>query len=110
MYRIQVLFVLIISFFLIITACSKKSIKMISPATEKCINDGGKLILVKSSKGEYGVCSFSDGSLCEEWDYYKGKCKTGDCQKKCDKIGTEEEGWYDCNGSLLLKETCSEKE
>lgn len=45
-----------------------------NPASVKCINDGGKLVMKDGENGQYGVCYFPDGSSCEEWAYYRGEC------------------------------------
>ncbi len=84
-----------------------RELYMENPASAKCLRDGGRLELVPSKKGEYGVCFFSDGSVCEEWEYFKGRCSRGDCMKKCMKPGSGAEGWYDCSGVLIKKEKCS---
>ncbi|MEM4245451.1 MAG: DUF333 domain-containing protein [Candidatus Nanoarchaeia archaeon] len=50
-----------------------------NPASKYCVDQGYDWSIVKDAGGnEYGVCKFPDGSECEEWDYYNGKCKPGD--------------------------------
>lgn len=50
-----------------------------NPASEYCVKQGNKLDIIKDAAGnEYGVCKFSDGTECEEWDYFRGNCKQGD--------------------------------
>ena len=44
---------------------------------------------VSSVSGEYGVCLFKDGSVCEEWDFFRNKCKVGECKKDCKFEGSE---------------------
>ena len=44
---------------------------MSNPASEFCINSGGKLEIRKGPGGEYGVCRLSDGHEIEEWAYYR---------------------------------------
>ncbi len=46
-----------------------------NPASVYCIAKGGNLTIQKDSAGnEYGVCSFPNGSACEEWSLYRGEC------------------------------------
>ncbi|MCD4740406.1 DUF333 domain-containing protein [archaeon] len=65
-----------------------------NPASVHCEEQGGTLQMYNKPEGTIGYCKFSDGSACEEWDYYNGKCVQGDCEIKCDAIGTRSEGWY----------------
>ncbi|MCX8200134.1 MAG: DUF333 domain-containing protein [Candidatus Micrarchaeota archaeon] len=50
------------------------STTMPNPASKHCADSGGKLVLVKSASGEYGICEFSGGAKCEEWAYLRGEC------------------------------------
>lgn len=34
-------------------------------------------------------------------------CENKGCKPHCDKIGTESEGWYDCNGKLIKWASCA---
>jgi len=78
-----------------------------NPASQKCVTDGGEVKILKEEEGERGICLFPDGSVCDEWAYFRGECSQGKCMKKCDAIGTRSEGWYDCNGKLLYWDHCS---
>ena len=50
-----------------------------NPASVYCEQNGGKLQIVTATDGsQNGVCTFSDGSKCEEWAYFRGECKPGD--------------------------------
>lgn len=51
-----------------------------NPASQNCIQKGGKLEIRTNSAGQYGVCIFNDGSECDEWEFYRGTCQKG--QKK----------------------------
>ncbi len=84
-------------------------VKLQNPATEYCLKHGGEVIIVSSTSGEYGVCLFKDGSVCEEWDFFRNKCKVGECKKNCKFEGSPKEGLYDCNGKLISIEKCSVK-
>lgn len=46
-----------------------------NPASVKCNLDGGVSVTQKDANGgEYSNCKFPDGSVCEEWAYYRGEC------------------------------------
>ena len=47
-----------------------------NPASAYCEKQGGKPIIVKGSKGEYGVCQLKDGTTIEEWEYYRQNNKS----------------------------------
>lgn len=52
---------------------------MPNPASVFCEENGGTLeIREDESGGQVGYCIFDDGSECEEWAFYQGKCKPGD--------------------------------
>lgn len=46
-----------------------------NPASLNCINNGGKLSIVDKPEGQVGMCTFSDGTVCEEWAYFRGQCQ-----------------------------------
>ena len=52
---------------------------MANPASVACVNAGGKLEIRKdASGGEYGMCTFANGTSCEEWALFRGEgCKPG---------------------------------
>lgn len=45
-----------------------------NPAATYCLNKGYCYLLVHS----IGICQFPDNSYCEEWAYFRGKCKPGE--------------------------------
>lgn len=47
---------------------------MPNPASVFCQEQGFTLEIREGPQGQYGVCIFSDGSLCDEWAYYRGQC------------------------------------
>ena len=52
---------------------------MPNPASVYCEQNGGKLELRQdASGGVAGVCTFPDGSECDEWTYSRNECKPGD--------------------------------
>jgi putative hemolysin len=49
-----------------------------NPASVFCEQQGGRLVIRQDTQGgEYGVCTFSDGSQCEEWAFLRGECHPG---------------------------------
>jgi putative hemolysin len=60
-----------------------------NPASTNCIDNGGsEENRYGMDGGEWTVCTFSDGSACEEWSYLHGQCNNGqymafetDCQE-----------------------------
>lgn len=46
-----------------------------NPASVYCTEQGNKLEIVTAPNGsQSGVCVFPDGSVCDEWAYYRGEC------------------------------------
>jgi putative hemolysin len=90
------------------TGNSQNTMATENPASIKCIADGGAdKILYASDGSQYGLCLFNDGTVCEEWAYYRGTCKQGECARTCGAIGSRSEGWYDCHGNLLFWDKCA---
>lgn len=49
-----------------------------NPASQNCVQQGGKLTIERdSSGGEIGVCLFEDNRQCEEWALLRGACPKG---------------------------------
>jgi putative hemolysin len=49
---------------------------MANPASVNCVNVGGTLEIKDSAAGQYGMCTFSNGTSCEEWALFRGEgCK-----------------------------------
>ena len=78
-----------------------------NPASVKCVKDGGQNKIINGVLGQSGLCLFNDGSVCDEWAYYRGECSKGACKRTCEQIGTMNEGWYDCNNKLLFYDNCT---
>jgi len=61
----------------LVSACNWGYI--VPPAITYCQKNGGTWERrVEASRAENGYCRFPDGSECEQWSYYNGKCKPGD--------------------------------
>jgi len=49
-----------------------------NPASVFCAEKGGRVnITTDATGGQVGLCVFPDGSQCEEWAFYQGKCTPG---------------------------------
>jgi hypothetical protein len=69
-----ILSVLFISLFVLFGGASSAH-ALANPASVKCVEDGGtSSIQTKSDGSQYSNCNFPDGSVCEEWAYYRGEC------------------------------------
>ena len=69
-----------------LSACAKKNGKttdapppavgMANPASVFCVERGGKLEPRKDAEGnEYAMCHLPDGSVVEEWEYFRKHSK-----------------------------------
>jgi uncharacterized protein len=64
--------------------------QLANPASVNCEKKGGRLEIRTEPAGQYGVCVFADGSRCEEWALFRGKCRPGECRDdsgRCSKTG-----------------------
>ena len=52
-------------------------IGLVNPASENCVNKGGRLELRNESNGQVGYCHLSNGQVIEEWQFFR------DSQKEC---------------------------
>src|SRR5512139_2247674 len=59
---------------------------MANPASVYCGQAGGTTEIKKdASGGEYGMCTFANGTSCEEWALYRGEgCKAGTATTEAD--------------------------
>jgi putative hemolysin/predicted secreted protein len=60
-------------------ATTAPSANMANPASVACVNASGTLEIKKDATGgEYGMCTFANGTSCEEWALFRGEgCKAG---------------------------------
>lgn len=62
---------------LALTACASPQTPagLLNPASVYCEQNGNQLEIITAEDGsQSGVCSFPDGSTCDEWAYYRGEC------------------------------------
>jgi putative hemolysin len=49
--------------------------KLGNTASKYCLEHGGLSVIQSSDNGtQQGLCQFSDGSVCDEWQYFRGEC------------------------------------
>jgi hypothetical protein len=45
-----------------------------NPASVYCEKQGGKIDIRETPEGEIGYCNLPDGTICDEWALYEGRC------------------------------------
>ncbi|HUH61302.1 MAG TPA: DUF333 domain-containing protein [Candidatus Eisenbacteria bacterium] len=55
-------------------ASTTPSTSIANPASTYCVNHGGTLQIMNGPAGQYGMCTFSNGSQCDEWQFFRGQC------------------------------------
>lgn len=56
-------------------ATDMPQVGMPNPASVYCTQNGNKLEIQTASDGsKNGICVFPDGSICDEWAYFRGEC------------------------------------
>jgi putative hemolysin len=97
MERKTVVLLVVFAAMLLITGCHAKPQKymqdktdntppagMANPASVFCVNNSGTWSVKQDSEGnQQGICSFSDASWCDEWDYFRGHCTPGTNYTAC---------------------------
>lgn len=81
------------------TDFSPKNVKtgVANPSTVYCSEMGYIGKKITTADGDYSICTFSDGSKCESWDFYRGTC--GQNWSYCSMHGydiknlSQSEGW-----------------
>lgn len=53
---------------------ASQSPQLANPASVNCIEKGGKTRIVERPGGQVGMCDLPDGTTCEEWALFRGKC------------------------------------
>jgi uncharacterized protein len=56
-------------------ATDMRQVGMPNPASVYCTQNGNKSEIYTAADGsQNGICVFPDGSVCDEWAYYRGEC------------------------------------
>jgi len=76
----------------------EQKVQIANPASVNCEEQGGVLEIKNSNDGQYGLCKFDDGSVCEEWSLFRGECQAG--ERKVDLTNCE--SFFDgCNNCFV---------
>jgi len=60
------------------TASDIPQVNMPNPASVYCEQNGNKLEIRTAADGsQSGICVLPDGSICDEWTYFRGECGPG---------------------------------
>ena len=60
---------------LALAGCSKtENAEIANPASVYCEDNWGTLEIITSETGTYWECTLPDWTVCEEWDYFEGRC------------------------------------
>lgn len=66
------------------------NIQIANPASIYCEENGGTLEIVDEAAGQVGMCYLPDGTVCEEWAYFRGENCTGKAQICTDEAKSAE--------------------
>lgn len=55
-----------------------QSVSIANPAAVFCAEQNGINEIVKMPSGTVGFCHFPDGSVCDDWAFYRAQCAPGD--------------------------------
>lgn len=58
-------------------ASPEEAAKLPNPASQNCLDKGGKLEMIQETAGTLGICRFTDGTACEEWQFFRNECLMG---------------------------------
>ncbi len=56
------------------TSTPEASAGLANPASTYCLDQGGTLEIRNTDEGQVGYCTLPDGTVCEEWAFYRGEC------------------------------------
>jgi putative hemolysin len=46
-----------------------------NPASVYCVQQGGRVEIVTTDKGQIGICVLPDGRRIEEWEFFRGRAQ-----------------------------------
>jgi putative hemolysin len=58
-------------FLALLVLCPERVWALANPASVFCAQSGGKSEIRKGPRGQYGVCRLPDGSVVDEWAYFR---------------------------------------
>ncbi|MEM9255797.1 MAG: DUF333 domain-containing protein [Pseudomonadota bacterium] len=86
-----------------LAACSgtqrqNDAVELSNPASTYCISQGGTNHMARTASGIVGQCRFPDGSVCDEWSYYRKQCGPGQIFKSAQ---ASDNRWrFRCDGDV----------
>jgi hypothetical protein len=85
---------------LFIVGCAKEETQLANPAAVYCESQGGTLSYVEDEAGTRGICTLTDGTVCDEWAYYRGECpaEPADTETEPDTAQDDAEETQDMDG------------
>lgn len=69
-----------------VTPTPQPGLGIANPASQYCVDHGGKLEIRDEANGQVGYCVFPDGSECEEWAYFRGECAPASAEAANDEL------------------------
>ena len=72
---------------------NEENAEIANPASVYCEENGGiSIIETAEDWSQSWICTFADGSYCEEWAYFRGECEQGEIiyNTISDETGAEE--------------------
>lgn len=55
--------------------------QLANPASTYCIEQGGTIEMRETKNDTAGFCLFSDGSICDEWQFFRQECSPSSAKK-----------------------------
>lgn len=75
MKKIAILLLVLFAVSLIGCTKTKEQTQIANPASVYCEQQGGKVDIVTAADGsQSGNCILADGTVCDEWAYYRKEC------------------------------------
>lgn len=53
---------------------STQAARAASPASLNCVQNQGRLEIIRTPEGEQGICVLPSGKRCDEWEMFRGNC------------------------------------
>jgi hypothetical protein len=52
-------------------ACAPSALALPNPASVYCVQQGGRIEIIREPQGERGICVLADGRRIDEWEFYR---------------------------------------
>ena len=74
--------------------------QLANPASVYCQEQGGTFRINETPAGQQGLCTLKDGTVCDEWAYYRRECGRNCSSSTCPLLSTPAPGW--CAGGTIV--------